>query len=238
MKSIADEPVLEEVVVFAKLKSAADDVIVERLESAVVADIIDAETIGRIGDSTVASALRRVPGVTLVDDKYVFIRGLGERYSNSLLNGAVIPSPDLTRNVIPLDIFPTSILKSIAVKKSYSAEMPAAFSGGLIDIRTRSIPDQFTFTVEVGSKQNIDTHGDVLSYSGGSDDSLGTDDGTRGLSSELMSAVNMYGGSLGAINILNRINLGDGTKTLADAEAINRNSSTAPKSQCRYQRAG
>ncbi|MDB9948807.1 TonB-dependent receptor plug domain-containing protein [Porticoccaceae bacterium] len=93
MKSIADEPVLEEVVVFAKLKSAADDVIVKRLESAVVADIIDAETIGRIGDSTVASALRRVPGVTLVDDKFVFIRGLGERYSNSLLNGAVIPSP-------------------------------------------------------------------------------------------------------------------------------------------------
>ncbi|MDC0641008.1 TonB-dependent receptor plug domain-containing protein, partial [Porticoccaceae bacterium] len=107
MKSIADEPVLEEVVVFAKLKSAADDVIVERLETDVVADIIDAETIGRIGDSNVASALRRVPGVTLVDDKYVFIRGLGERYSNSLLNGAVIPSPDLTRNVIPLDIFPT-----------------------------------------------------------------------------------------------------------------------------------
>ena len=121
MKSIADEPVLEEVVIFAKLKSAADDVIVERLETDVVADIIDAETIGRIGDSNVASALRRVPGVTLVDDKFIFIRGLGERYSNSLLNGAVIPSPDLTRNVIPLDIFPTSILKSIAVKKSYSS---------------------------------------------------------------------------------------------------------------------
>ena len=68
IKSIADEPVLEEVVVFAKLKSAADEVIFERLESNVVADIIDAETIGRIGDSTVASALRRVPGVTLVDE--------------------------------------------------------------------------------------------------------------------------------------------------------------------------
>ena len=167
MKSIADEPVLEEVVIFAKLKSAADDVIVERLETDVVADIIDAETIGRIGDSNVASALRRVPGVTLVDDKFIFIRGLGERYSNSLLNGAVIPSPDLTRNVIPLDIFPTSILKSIAVKKSYSAEMPAAFSGGLIDIRTRSIPDELVFSLEIGTKKNIDTHGDVLTYRGG-----------------------------------------------------------------------
>jgi TonB-dependent receptor len=222
MKSIADEPVLEEVVVFAKLKSAADDVIVERLETDVVADIIDAETIGRIGDSNVASALRRVPGVTLVDDKYVFIRGLGERYSNSLLNGAVIPSPDLTRNVIPLDIFPTSILKSIAVKKSYSAEMPAAFSGGLIDIRTRSIPDQLLFSVEIGTKQNIDTHGDVLSYTGGSDDSFGTDDGSRALSSALMAGVDQYRGSLGSIDILNNIQLGDGTQTLADAQAINR----------------
>lgn len=220
--SIADEPLLEEVVTFAKLKTAADDVAVERLESEVVADIIDSETIGRIGDSTVASALRRVPGVTLVDDKFVFIRGLGERYSNSLLNGAVIPSPDLTRNVIPLDIFPTSIIKSIAVKKSYSAEMPAAFSGGLIDIRTRSIPDQFMFNMEVGTKTNLDTRGEVLSYNGGSDDNLGTDDGTRGLPVSLMSAVKMYGGSLSPIDILARINLGDGTKTLADAEAINR----------------
>jgi len=222
IKSIADEPVLEEVVVFAKLKSAADEVIFERLESNVVADIIDAETIGRIGDSTVASALRRVPGVTLVDDKFVFIRGLGERYSNSLLNGAVIPSPDLTRNVIPLDIFPTSILKSIAVKKSYSAEMPAAFSGGLIDIRTRSIPDEFMFSIELGAQQNIDTQGDVLSYNGGGDDNLGTDDGSRSLSGGLMSAINTYGGSLGAIDILSRINLGEGTRTLADAEAVNR----------------
>ena len=223
MPSIADEPVLEEVVVVAKLKSAADDVVVERLQSDVVADIIDAETIGRIGDSTVASALRRVPGVTLVDDKYVFIRGLGERYSNSLLNGAVIPSPDLTRNVIPLDIFPTSILKSIAVKKSYSAEMPAAFSGGLIDIRTTSIPDQLTFSVELGSKLYIDSSGEVLTYQGGGDDTWGTDDGSRDLSSGLTDAINQYGGSLGSIDILNRINRGDGTKTLADAEAINRN---------------
>lgn len=223
MKSIADEPVLEEVVIFAKLKSAADDVIVERLETDVVADIIDAETIGRIGDSNVASALRRVPGVTLVDDKFIFIRGLGERYSNSLLNGAVIPSPDLTRNVIPLDIFPTSILKSIAVKKSYSAEMPAAFSGGLIDIRTRSIPDELVFSLEIGTKKNIDTHGDVLTYRGGSDDSFGTDDGSRALSSDLMGAVDQYRGSLSSIDILNIIQLGDGTKTPADAEAINRN---------------
>ena len=158
----------------------------------------------------------------MVDDKFVFIRGLGERYSNSLLNGAVIPSPDLTRNVIPLDIFPTSILKSIAVKKSYSAEMPAAFSGGLIDIRTRSIPDEFMFSIELGTQQNIDTQGDVLSYNGGGDDNLGTDDGSRSLSGGLMSAINTYGGSLGAIDILSRINLGEGTRTLADAEAVNR----------------
>lgn len=212
----------EEVIVLGKFRSAADDVKIERIESDVVADIIDAETIGRVGDSTVASSLRRMPGVTLLDGKYVFIRGLGERYSNSLLNGAVIPSPDLTRNVIPLDIFPTSILDSIAVKKSYSAEMPAAFSGGLIDIRTSSIPDELTFSFEIGSKYLPDSNGKVLTYSGGEDDSLGSDDGTRELSTGLKDAINTYSGSLDSIDILDRINLGDGSRSLADAEAINR----------------
>ena len=218
----ASEISAEEVIVLGKFRSAADDVKIERIESDVVADIIDAETIGRIGDSTVASSLRRMPGVTLLNGKYVFIRGLGERYSNSLLNGAVIPSPDLTRNVIPLDIFPTSILDSVAVKKSYSAEMPAAFSGGLIDIRTSSIPDELTFSFEIGSKYLPDSNGKVLTYSGGEDDSLGSDDGTRELSTGLKDAINTYSGSLDPIDILGRINLGDGTRSLADAEAINR----------------
>ena len=73
--------------------------------------------ISRLGDSTVALALRRVSGLSLVGDKFVYVRGLGERYSNTMLNGATVPSPDLTRNVIPLDVFPTAIVESLRVQK-------------------------------------------------------------------------------------------------------------------------
>ncbi|NIB41426.1 TonB-dependent receptor [Pseudomaricurvus alkylphenolicus] len=219
-----NDKAVEEVVVVGNLRSAADDVVVERLESDVVSDIIDAEIIGKIGDSNLAAALRRVPGVTLIDDRFVFIRGLGERYSSSLLNGAQIPSPDLTRNVIPLDIFPTSILKSVSVQKGYSSDIPAAFSGGLIDIRTKGIPDDFTFSVEVGTSLNSETDGDVLSYSGGGDDAFGRDDGTRSMPGELRSALSTYQGSLAVGDILNDLNLsGNGNADVAEAEAINRN---------------
>ena len=77
-----------------------------------------------------AAALRRISGLTLVGSKFVYVRGLGERYSSSSLNGATVPSPDLTRNVLPLDIFPTSIVESLSVKKGYSADQSAAFGGG------------------------------------------------------------------------------------------------------------
>ena len=80
-------------------------------------------------------------------NKFVYVRGLGERYSNTTLNGAVIPSPDLSRNVIPLDIFPTSVVQSLTVQKAYSPNKSAAFGGGAIDIRTRGIPDDFTYSI-------------------------------------------------------------------------------------------
>ncbi len=107
--------------------------------------------ISRVGDSTVSAALRRVPGLTLVNDQFIYVRGLGERYSSVQLNGAQVPSPDLTRNVIPLDIFPTEIIDALQVQKGYSPEAPAAFGGGNIDIRTRSIPNGPVVNIEIGS---------------------------------------------------------------------------------------
>ena len=128
---------IEEVVVQARLLSSAEELASERMENDVITDSIGADFISRVGDSTVALALQRVSGLTLVGNKFVYVRGLGERYSSSSLNGATIPSPDLTRNVIPLDIFPTSIVKSLSVQKSYSVDRPASFGGGAIDIRTK-----------------------------------------------------------------------------------------------------
>jgi hypothetical protein len=109
---------IEEVIVQARLQNSAEELISERMNDDVVMDYIGDEFISRVGDSTVASALKRVAGLSLVNEKFVYVRGLGERYSSTLLNGSKIPSPDLTRSVIPLDLFPTTIVESLAVQKA------------------------------------------------------------------------------------------------------------------------
>lgn len=219
------KPVLEEVVVVGRLKSTAENLVIERLEQEVAVDFLSSEAIGRVGDSTVAAALRRVPGITLIDDKYVFVRGLGERYSSTLLNGAVVPSPDLSRSVIPLDIFPTSIVQSLAVQKVHSADMPAAFGGGSVDIRTKGIPDGLVFSVELGSSVHSESDGDFLSYEGG-DEYSGEDDGTRRLSSAISEALYTYRGSLDSSDILEELRKTNPNASSADAQAINRQLAT------------
>ncbi len=215
------EPI-EEVVVLGRFISSSQQLANERIESAYSSDILGAETISRLGDSTVGAALRRVPGISLVSDKYVYIRGLGERYSSTSLNGAQIPSPDLTRNVIPLDVFPTSIVESLRVQKAWSADLPANFGGGSVDIRTRGIPDSFVLNFELGSGYNSLMSDDGRSYAGGGDDRLGSDDGTRALPGEVLSAIGEYQGSLGVQPILSFLRGQDPSAKLSDAQAINR----------------
>lgn len=219
----AADGAIEELVVTGRFISASQQVINERITDASVTDILDAETISRLGDSTVSDALRRVPGLSLVSDKFIYIRGLGERYSATSLNGAQIPSPDLTRNVIPLDVFPTSIVQSLRVQKAWSADIPANFGGGSVDIRTKGIPDGFNFNIEIGTGYNSISSGeDGLTYPGSSDDSLGTDDGARALSPNIINAINRYQGELGVQDILSFERRQDPTTTLAEAQAINR----------------
>ncbi|MGB1685255.1 MAG: TonB-dependent receptor plug domain-containing protein [Pseudomonadales bacterium] len=219
----AISPAMEEVVVTARLKSSAEALISERMNDDVAMDFVDADFISRVGDSTVAAALRRVAGLSLVNDKFVYIRGLGERYSSTLLNGAVVPSPDLTRNVIPLDLFPTTIVESLAVQKAYSSDMPAAFGGGAVDIRTKGIPDQFTYGIDVGIGHDSENESSHLSYKGGSDDKWGSDDGTRALSSDIKAAMALYQGNVEVQSLLSAMRArGNPGATLADAQLMNR----------------
>ncbi|MCJ7590260.1 MAG: TonB-dependent receptor [Woeseiaceae bacterium] len=214
--------VIDEVVVTGRFLSSSQQLVNERITDSAVVDLLDAETIQRLGDSTVGSALRRVPGLSLVADKFVYIRGLGERYSSSFLNGAQIPSPDLTRNVIPLDVFPTSVVQSLRVQKAWSPDLPANFGGGAVDIRTKGIPDAFTALFEIGSGYNSLSSGAGLSYAGGSDDKFGTDDGTRALSPNILDVINQYQGDVSVQNILSTMQRQDPTATMADAQAVNR----------------
>jgi outer membrane receptor protein involved in Fe transport len=220
----AAEGVVEEVVVTGRLKSTALDVVDARLEQDVVTDFLGAEAISRVGDSTASLALRRVPGVTLVNDQFIYVRGLGERYSSVQLNGAQVPSPDLTRNVIPLDIFPTEIIDAMSVQKAYSPDAPAAFGGGNVNIITRGIPNGPVVNIEVGSGLNTDSSDPGLSYPGGSDDGLGTDDGTRAFPDELSSALQTYEGEIDPFGILSTLNQDGNVHFLPEATAINRDS--------------
>ena len=138
----ADGSVMEETVVLGRFLSAAQTLLQDRIEDDALVDSLDSETISRMGDSTVAASLRRISGMTLVGDKFVYVRGLGERYSSTSLNGAFIPSPDLTRNVVPLDVFPSAIVSSLAVQKTFSPDISANYAGGSIDIVTTPFPDK------------------------------------------------------------------------------------------------
>jgi TonB-dependent receptor len=213
---------IEEVVVTGRFISSSQQLVNERMNDAFATDLLGADTISRLGDSTVAGALRRVPGLTLVQDKFVYIRGLGERYSSTTLNGAYIPSVDLTRNVIPLNVFPTSVVESLRVQKSYSPELSANFGGGAVDIRTKGIPDGFTFKFEAGIGFNDENPSDVLTYKGGGDDSFGTDDGSRALSPTIVNGVIATQGNPNVNNIDRLLSGQDPNATLFDAQTINR----------------
>ncbi len=213
---------IEEVTVTGRFISSSQQLVNERLTDAFATDLLGEDTIARLGDSTVASALRRVPGLTLVQDKFVYIRGLGERYSQSTQNGAQIPSPDLTRNVIPLDVFPTSIVESLRVQKSWAPHMSANFGGGAVDIRTKGIPDALTLKFEIGLGQNSENPSRVNSYNGGGDDDFGTDDGTRALPLLIDQGIVDFQGNPSVNSIFTYLQRQDASTSLYDAQSVNR----------------
>lgn len=134
---------LEAFVVLAPaIDGGTASLLAERQNTSDVVDTVSAEEMSRRGDSSAASALKRVTGLTVVGGKYIYVRGMGERYAATLLNGSPLPSPEPTRRVVPLDLFPTAMLESVVVQKTFSPSMPADFGGGVLQLRTRGIPDE------------------------------------------------------------------------------------------------
>lgn len=154
----------------------------ERKRAPMVVDAIGSDQIERSPDGDAASALKRVPGLTVVNDRYVYVRGLGERYGNATLNGAPLPSAEPDRKTVPLDIIPSRLLESVATAKTYLPNQPGDYAGGLVEIRTRRFPSygmfKFSSTVGLNTESSLQSG---LGYRGGDLDFFGFDDGTRNL---------------------------------------------------------
>jgi TonB-dependent receptor len=152
----------------------------EKRSTSEVSSLIDAADFALQGDSDAAGALARVAGIATADDQFIYVRGLNERYSSALLNGSPLPSPSPLRRVAPLDLFPTSALSAVLVQKTYSPNLPGEFGGGVVDLRTKAVPDERFLTLSASAGFNSETSlRDGLLYNGGDTDFLGIDDGTR-----------------------------------------------------------
>lgn len=156
----------------------------KRMRSSRIEDSISTEEISRLPASSAEEAIKRVTGVSIVGGRYVFVRGLGERYSNTLLNNVEIPSPEPNRRVVPMDIFPASLLASLQTVKTFSPDQPGGFAGGSVQVFTKDFPEELTMSLSMSSGFNTQAIGeDGLTYPGGGLDFLGFDDGSRALPS-------------------------------------------------------
>ena len=153
-----------------------------RMRAPSVQDNIGAIEMSANDDSNAADAMQRVTGVSVVEGQSVFVRGLGERYSNTTLAGATLPTTEPDRRVVPLDLFPTGLIDSVQVSKTYTPDKPSQFAGGLVEIVPMKLPDATSFEVSAGGGWNsLTTGAQGLGYPGGGRDWVGFDDGTRSL---------------------------------------------------------
>lgn len=173
----------EKVVVEAKaVLSYEGALLTQRKKAAAISDGISAEQIKRSPDATSSDALRRVTGVTIVDNKFVFIRGTPERYSNTMLNGAAVASTEPDKRAFAFDLLPSKLIENIVITKSFTPDLPGDVTGGLVELNTIDFPPSLTLGVSASISYNTtSTFRSFITSSGGGRDFLGVDDGTRSL---------------------------------------------------------
>jgi TonB-dependent receptor len=187
LKMVPDETAVEEVEIVSEIdRTSTEGQTLERKRSAVVSDGVGRAEIARTPDRNAAEAAQRVVGATIVGGRFVYVRGLGERYTNALLNGAPLPSPEPDRSTVPLDLFPSLVLDSLTISKQFTPDMPADFAGGSVRINTRQFPRERLFQISLSGAYNTKaTFRDRISYRGSKTDWLGYDSGYRGLASQI-----------------------------------------------------
>jgi TonB-dependent receptor len=175
---------LQEVVVTAEqARDTENSLLVIQKKSANLVDGISDQTFRKLGDNDLGVAMKRVTGVSVQGGKYVYVRGLGDRYTKTTLNGMNIPGLDPDNNSVQIDIFPTNTIENVMVYKTFSPNLPGDFTGGLVDVESKSFPDEKTtrFSFGLGFNPDMNLRSDFVTYNGSKTDYLGFDDGTRKL---------------------------------------------------------
>lgn len=175
---------LEEIVVTAKAsRNTSNALLSMQKKSANLLDGISAQTFSKTGDGDAAAAIKRVPGVSVEGGKHVYVRGLGDRYTKTILNNMEIPGLDPDRNNVQMDIFPTNLLDNIVVYKTFTPDLPGDFTGGMVNITTKDFPERETLSLSTsfGFRVGSSLNNNFVSYKGGKTDWLGFDDGSRAL---------------------------------------------------------
>lgn len=189
---------VEAITVTARMEAGATAALLEAQKNAVsVTEAVGQEEIARSPDTDAAEVATRVSGVTVTEGRYVYIRGLGERYSQTSINGSPVPSPEPEKEVVPLDLFPAEFLESLSTQKTYTPDRPGEFSGGAVDITNRDFPDRLTWKLSFGTSVNTISQfqSGFLNYRGGGTDGLGIDDGTRAIPDPVAAAGYGLGGN-------------------------------------------
>ena len=171
---------LEEFVVLApQVEGSIAAVMAEVRNSETIANVIGSAQMSKQGDSNAASALKRVPGITIIGGKYIYVRGLGDRYSNTELNGMSLPSPNPIKRTVPLDMFPSMVIGSLQVQKTFTPDITGAFGGGYVNVRTKSNVDEDHASIKMGINAHDSAGKDATTYEGADSDWTGYDHSFR-----------------------------------------------------------
>ena len=164
-------------------KGATDNALIAfQKNTNTVASVISAESIKRSPDRNTAEILKRTPGASIQEGKYIIVRGLADRYNQAMLNGILLTSTEPDRKTFSFDLFPSQIIDNIIINKAFVPELPGEWAGGLIQVNTKDVPSKNFFNVQIGTSANsMITGKEFLKDKGGKTDWYGIDDGTRSL---------------------------------------------------------
>ena len=171
---------LDEVIVTTTAKNNTEaSVLLIQKRAVNLIDGLSAQSIQKTGDSDLASAIKRIPGVSVQDGKFVYVRGLGDRYSKTLLGGLEVPGLDPDKNTLQLDIFPTNLLDNILISKSASADLNSDFTGGIVDVILKdfSLLPEYSFSIRGSYNPDMNLNDNFIGNENEAFNFLGFDNG-------------------------------------------------------------